>query len=39
MNAIMYVELWSEVFKRGDHLTHLGTDGRMILKWILNKLV
>jgi hypothetical protein len=29
---------WWRNLKEGDHLVHLGIDGRIILKWILKKL-
>jgi hypothetical protein len=35
----MHTELWSGNLRGRDHSEDLGIDGRMILKWILNKLV
>jgi hypothetical protein len=31
----MYVMFWWGNLKEGDHLDNLGTDGRIIVKWIL----
>jgi hypothetical protein len=30
-------KFWSEKLKRRDHLEDLGVDGRIILKWILER--
>jgi hypothetical protein len=29
---------WHEKLEEGDHLENLGIDGKIILKWILNRL-
>ena len=29
---------WREKLEEGDHLENLGIDGKIILKWILNRL-
>jgi hypothetical protein len=31
----MHTKIWSENLKRRDHLENFGTDGRIILNWIL----
>ena len=33
----MHTDFWLGNLKERDHLENLGTDGRIILKWILKK--
>jgi hypothetical protein len=33
----MHTKFWSEYLKERDHLEDIGVDGRIILKWVLEK--